>query len=244
MGNTGSGLQLRRLSLTAPEGEVLFPPMDLNVRPGDIIAVMGTSGVGKSSLLAAICGSLDPRFGLEGDIRLDGRSLLGLPIERRHVGILFQDALLFPHLSVMANLLFALPSGGSSADRRGHCEAALSDADLTGYAKAQPNQLSGGQAARVALLRTLLARPRALLLDEAFAKLDDKTRRQIQDLVRKEVSKRAIPCLTVTHDPADAAALQAQILKLESPGEPVSPSPDVTSTERTEPVLAASKRPC
>ena len=178
---------------------------------------MGPSGSGKSSLLSHLCGTLAPAFVARGRLWLDGRALDGLPPEQRRLGILFQDDLLFPHLSVGENLAFALPAAvrGRMA-RRKRVEQALAEADLAGMAARDPATLSGGQRARVALLRTLLAEPRALLLDEPFAKLDLALRERVRRFVLDHARAAGLPSLLVTHDPADAAAAGGPVVTLEA----------------------------
>jgi putative thiamine transport system ATP-binding protein len=200
------GLRIEGLCLAVGE-RVLLDGFDLAVGAGEITTVMGPSGCGKSSLLGHLCGTLDPAFRARGRISLDGVALDGLPPERRRLGILFQDDLLFPHLSVGENLAFALPRAvrGRRA-RRGRVEAALAEADLAGFARRDPATLSGGQRARVALMRTLLAEPRALLLDEPFAKLDQELRGRLRRFVFEHARAAGLPTLLVTHDPADAEA--------------------------------------
>jgi len=171
-----------------------------------VLTVMGPSGSGKSTLLAALVGLLDPVFELKGRIRLGAEDVTSLPPERRRIGVLFQDPLLFPHLSVAGNLLFGVPAGLGRRERRRRVEAALADAGLAGFAARDPATLSGGQQARVALLRVLLSEPRALLLDEPFAKLDAALRDDIRRFVFARVRQRGLPTILVTHDPADAAA--------------------------------------
>ena len=124
---------------------------------------------------------------------------------------------MFPHLSVGGNLLLGLPRqrDGKRYDRRDAMRQALSDAGLAGFADRDPATLSGGQRARVALLRTLLAAPRALLLDEPFGKLDVTLRGEIRSFVLAEARARLLPVLLVTHDPADAAAAEGRVLLLE-----------------------------
>jgi putative thiamine transport system ATP-binding protein len=190
----------------------LIGPLDLAVGPGEIATIMGPSGSGKSSLLAFICGTLDPAFTAEGRIRLDGMDIRALPPERRRVGILFQDDLLFPHLSVGGNLSFALPPGLARAERRTRVAAALADSGLAGLEGRDPATLSGGQRARVALLRMLLSEPRALLLDEPFAGLDARLRQRFRELVFRRVRERALPTLLVTHDRPDAIAASGKII--------------------------------
>jgi putative thiamine transport system ATP-binding protein len=195
-------------------GTRLFAPVTCAVRPGEIVTVMGPSGSGKSTLLALVGGFLDPAFTPEGEVVLAGAPILALAPERRRVGILFQDDLLFPHLSVAGNLAFGLARGGTRAARRRAVAASLAEAGLAGFEHRDPATLSGGQRARIALLRTLLARPRALLLDEPFGKLDLALRHDIRRFVFDHARERALPVLLVTHDAADAEAAGGPVITL------------------------------
>ena len=137
------------------------------------------------------------------------------PPEQRRIGILFQDDLLFPHLSVGENLMFALPRGiGSKQDRKARVKAALIEADLEGFIDRDPATLSGGQRARVALMRTLLAAPECLLLDEPFAKLDIELRHRVRTFVLDHARDVGVPALLVTHDAADAEAAGGPVITL------------------------------
>ena len=177
------------------------------VLPGEIVSVMGPSGSGKSTLLAFIAGFLDPVFSAKGDVRIGSQSILGLAPERRGVGLLFQDPLLFPHMSVERNLLFGLePMVRSKTSRLDLVEQALATARLEGYGKADPATLSGGQRARIALMRLMLAQPRVLLLDEPFSKLDAELSGRTRDFVFREAVRNELPVLLVTHDEDDARA--------------------------------------
>ena len=196
-------------------GRVLVPPLSLAIDGGRVAVLMGPSGSGKSSLLAHLCGTLDPAFDAVGRVKLRGVDLDGLPPERRRIGILFQDDLLFPHLSVAENLAFGLPEGlRGRAERRETVERALEDADLGGLGGRDPATLSGGQRARVALMRTLLAEPAALLLDEPFSKLDVALRVRFRALVFDHARRRGLPTLLVTHDPADGAEADGPVIEL------------------------------
>ncbi|HEY5862820.1 MAG TPA: ATP-binding cassette domain-containing protein [Casimicrobiaceae bacterium] len=208
------GLELDGVALSVA-GRALLGPLDVAVPPGGRATIMGPSGCGKSSLLAFIAGTLDPAFTATGDVRIDGEPILALPPERRRAGILFQDDLLFPHLSVGDNLAFALPSSmRERATRRAAVAQALAEADLAGFEARDPATLSGGQRARVAVMRTLLAAPRVLLLDEPFNKLDAQLRQEFRRFVFDHARDRALPVLLVTHDAADADAAGGPIIML------------------------------
>ena len=199
------------------ERHALVSGLRLHVPPGDILTLMGPSGCGKSSVLAAIAGTLASvsegllPLQLQGSVQLNGRELSTLPTYQRGVGLVFQDALLFPHMTVAENLLFAVPasdiSGNSitNAQRQARVQQALQEAELSGMGERDPSTLSGGQRARVALMRALLAEPQALLLDEPFSKLDAALRAQLRPWVFAHVRERRIPVVLVTHDEQDVA---------------------------------------
>ena len=209
-----NALELDRVTI-AINGRTLIDALDLVVPAGDTATVMGRSGCGKSSLLAYLAGTLPPAFAASGGVRVDGADVGALPPERRRIGILFQDDLLFPHLSVGGNLAFALsPRIAGRAARRDAVENALAEADLAGFAERDPATLSGGQRARVAVMRTLLAAPRALLLDEPFNKLDAQLREDFRRFVFEHARERALPVLLVTHDAADADAAGGVVVRL------------------------------
>ena len=197
-------LQVRTLSTPA---RVLVRDLRLDVPAGSVHTLMGDSGSGKSSVLAAVSGTLNAGFVFDGSVHLDGQCLDTLPTQARGVGILFQEDLLFAHMTVRENLLFAVPKGPQPA-REAQVLQALADVEMVTFLQANPANLSGGQRARVALARALLARPRALLLDEPFSKLDASLRGRMRELVFGLVRQRAIPALLVTHDAADVADTQ------------------------------------
>ncbi len=198
-------------------GRDLVGPLHAQVAPGTCLTVMGPSGCGKSSLLAYLAGTLEPVFKARGQVLLGSTVLTQLPPEQRRLGILFQDDLLFPHLSVGGNLAFAMPARilGKAA-RQAHLQEALAQAGLAGFADRDPATLSGGQRARVAVLRTLLAEPLALLLDEPFGKLDAQLREGFRRFVFDHAQARGLPTVLVTHDEADAKAANGPVIQLES----------------------------
>ncbi len=203
-----TGLHLNALTIT--QGPTALVRLTAHILPGQVLTIMGPSGSGKSTLLAALIGALPPGFTSSGQITLNGTDLTPLPTQSRQIGLLFQDDLLFPHLSVAQNLGFGLKPGGTKAQRQARVEAALTQMDLTGFGPRDPATLSGGQRARVALARTLLAEPKALLLDEPFSRLDQSLRAQIRALVFDQA--RTLPVILVTHDPEDARAANGPVL--------------------------------
>jgi putative thiamine transport system ATP-binding protein len=215
-------LELQKVTIGVG-GRALLRDLSARVAPGDVLAVMGASGSGKSSLLAWIAGTLEAPFEASGELRLDGARLAGTPIQQRRIGLLFQDDLLFPHMSVRDNLLFALPArsgpaskfaAGDRARRIAAADSALNEAGLEGFGDRLPSSLSGGQRSRVSLLRALLAEPRALLLDEPFSKLDAALRAQMREFTFTTLRERRVPVVLVTHDAADIPP-GAQVVNLD-----------------------------
>ena len=208
-----NGLALDNVKIRLDGKDLLT--LNAHVGKGGVLTVMGPSGSGKSTLLAYIGGFLDPVFQASGTVSVDGIDLTQMPPEQRHTGILFQDPLLFPHLSVGGNLLFALSEKiKGRTERRQRCEMALADIGLPDYFDRDPDTLSGGQKARVALARVLLSEPRALLLDEPFSKLDFDLRAQMRDLVFERARQLGLPVIMVTHDPSDADAAGGEIYRI------------------------------
>lgn len=185
------------------------------VAPGEVLTIMGPSGSGKSTLLAYVGGFLDKAFTASGRVMAGDLDLTALPPQERHVGILFQDPLLFPHMSVAGNILFAIPQAVKRRpEREALAEEALAGVDLAGMGARDPDTLSGGQKARVALARVLVSAPRALLLDEPFSKLDADLRHQMRALVFAKARASGLPVILVTHDEADAAAAGGTIVRI------------------------------
>ena len=201
-------LNIYQATLSFPDTETkerkpLFPPLTLSVPEENVCLISAPSGAGKSTLLRWVAGMPTQDLSSHGTIVLAGHDITNLPPEKRHIGILFQTPLLFPHLCVADNIGFGIPRTYRGMARRMLIEDALKNAGLAGLSKRDPETLSGGQQSRVALLRTLLAEPQALLLDEPFSSLDDEARQKSITLLRAEITKRKLPVLLVSHDPRD-----------------------------------------
>ena len=188
----------------------LRDPIDAHVSPGRILGILGPSGCGKSTLLSTIAG-VTPALG--GDIRLDDMSIVDVRIDRRRIGLVFQDPLLFDHLSVVDNVAYGLRRQGlRREDARGPARDLLAWIDMADFAERSVATLSGGQAQRVALARAVAPGPRALLLDEPFSALDAPLRRRLAIETRARIESLGIPALHVTHDPDEASLLCSEIL--------------------------------
>lgn len=186
--------------------EPLFHGLNFRVSRGEILTLMGPSGSGKSTLFSWMVGALSADFQARGELWLDDRRCDTLPVEKRGLGILFQDALLFDHFSVGQNLLLALPASITGPARRDAVLQALGSAGMATRYASDPATLSGGERARVSLLRALLAEPQALLLDEPFSRLDKTLRSTFRAWVFDTVRARHIPVVLVTHDEDDIPA--------------------------------------
>ena len=213
MNNRDPGLVLNDVDIKLHQRQLIA--ISHHVAPGTVLTIMGPSGSGKSSLLAYLSGFLDPVFVAHGEIILNGVSILDLPAHHRRLGILFQDPLLFPHMSVGENLLFGIPASIKANRRKDLAEQALLEAGLEGFFDRDPATLSGGQKSRVALMRVLLSEPQALLLDEPFSKLDTDRRSRMRELVFSKAKENNLPTILVTHDHADADAADGPVIEIE-----------------------------
>jgi len=208
---TAPRLETRDLAL-GYEGQVFARGIDLQLAPAEIVAVLGPSGSGKSTLLGTIAGVV-PAAG--GEILVDGRDVTHAPIHQRGIGLIFQEPLLFPHLSVSDNVAYGLRRHGMSrADARVRVQELLTWVDLADYGDRRPDELSGGQAQRVALARALAPQPAVLLLDEPFSALDLDLRQRLADDVARTLRMAGVAALHVTHDPQEAAAVADRVVTL------------------------------
>jgi molybdate transport system ATP-binding protein len=203
------GLALGRLNLE----------VELEVGTGELVVLLGPNGAGKTTLLRALAGllALDRgRVVLDGAVLEDTRTHTWVPTERRPIGFVFQDYLLFPHLSALENVAFGLRARGlGRAEARRRAAAWLDRVGLAAHAGARPRALSGGQAQRVALARAMVAEPRLLLLDEPLAALDAATRTEVRRDLRRQLAAFDGTRLLVTHDPLEAMALADRLVVVE-----------------------------
>jgi ABC-type Fe3+/spermidine/putrescine transport system ATPase subunit len=190
-------------------GEPVVREFCLEVAEGELVSLLGPSGAGKTSILKAVAGLLSPA---SGDIRIDGRSVLGLPPEKRNAVMVFQKPLLFPFMNVAQNIGFGLrmlevPAGEAAARIR----EIVALTRLDGLEGRRVHEISGGQQQRVALARALVLKPAILLLDEPLSSLDANLRQQMRDLIQDIQAATRITTLFVTHDQSEALMISHRI---------------------------------
>ena len=206
---TDGFLALSGLTL-AYGGTVAVDRLDLAMAEGELDALLGPSGCGKTTTMRAVAGLLQPRA---GTIRLAGRDITHVPANKRGVGLVFQSYALFPHLSVFENVAFGLRLAGTGRDEIGRRVAeVLAMVGLTGFERRLPKELSGGQQQRVALARSVVVRPRLLLLDEPLSNLDARLRLEMRSELRRLQRELGVTMVYVTHDQAEALALADRIV--------------------------------
>ncbi len=199
-------IEARALEVEA--GGFLAGPLDLAVEDGRYLVLLGPSGAGKSLVLEAVAGVRRPRA---GEVRVAGADVTGLAPERRHVGLVFQDGLLFPHMTVAANIAYGMRRGDGRAPRAAEVRSLAEAVGATELLARRPATLSGGERQRAALARALAARPRALLLDEPLSAVDPEAREALQEVLRRVCRERGLPLLHVTHDRDEAFALADEV---------------------------------
>ena len=193
-------------------GRRVLDDVSLHVAPDEAVALLGPSGVGKSTLLRVVAGLVTPDAGV---VTWDGSDIGDVPAHRRRIGLVFQDAVLFPHRDVAGNVGYGLDVAGvPEAERRNEVDRLLELVDLAGLGERPVDTLSGGQAQRVALARALAARPRLLLLDEPFGALDRDLRDRLGVEVRDLLRSLGVPAVHVTHDAGEAALVADRVLAL------------------------------
>lgn len=204
-------LEVRDLAL-GYDGVELARGVDLAIEPGEIVAVLGPSGSGKSTLLATIAGVVPA---LAGSVLVDGIDMTTVAVHRRRIGMIFQEPLLFAHLSVADNVAYGMRRQGvSRGPARARAGQLLSWLGLPGYDARRTDQLSGGQAQRVALARALAAEPAVLLLDEPFSALDADLRGRLAVEVAGRLREAGVAAIHVTHDAAEAHAVADRVVTM------------------------------
>ena len=207
---SNASLVLANLEVTTAAQMSLVRPTNLRILPGHCAVIHGPSGSGKSTLLSAIAGVTASNLTVSGSVTLMGQPVSHLPTHRRQLGMLFQQAHLFPHLSVGQNIALTMTQkqGESRQERQRRVNIWLEQMELGGMADRDPATLSGGQKARVALARLLATKPRAVLLDEPFSALDPTLREATRHFIFRYLQAQRVPILLVTHDSSDVPTQQ------------------------------------
>ena len=204
---------MNRLFLTDINVELgkkhILKNVSLEVKTGQLISLLGSSGCGKSTLLKTVAGIIEP---YSGDVLIDGKSVLGVPVHRRGAVIVFQDLRLFPHMSVAENVEFALKMSGMKKQQyREIAREQLEKVRLEGLEDRRISQISGGQMQRVALARAFAVRPSVMLLDEPFSSLDEELRLEMGNLLLELQRESELTTVLVTHDTKEARRLSDAI---------------------------------
>ena len=196
------------------DGHLVLRDISFSINPGEVVSLLGASGAGKTTLLRIAAGIEAPT---SGSLRLNGKVVAGkgvfVPPEARNVGLMFQDYALFPHLSILKNVMFGLKDLPQKAAET-EAKAALERVGLGDYAQHFPHMLSGGQQQRVALARAIAPRPSVLLMDEPFSGLDNRLRDRVRDETIAVLREIGATCVIVTHDPEEALRVSDRILLL------------------------------
>jgi len=188
--------------------------LNIKVNNGKILTIFGSSGIGKSSLINVIAGVYESNLLFTGDIILNNKKITNTLPEKRKIGLLLQDGVLFPHLSVEQNLIFGIKKSLTNKEKYLLINEHLIKANMEGFENRYPNTLSGGQKSRVACLRAILSEPDALLLDEPFSSIDPEQRNSFRLFVVNQIREKKIPCILVTHDESDKLISDYQPLDL------------------------------
>jgi putative spermidine/putrescine transport system ATP-binding protein len=207
---TGPTLTLDGVAFAYPGSPFRLTDIELAVAPGELVAVIGASGCGKSTVLKLVAGFLAP---LRGRVLVDGMDVTAMPPRARNLGVVFQAYALFPHMTAWENVAYPLKVRGLSAgERRQRAFKMLDVVGLSDFAHRRPPELSGGQQQRIALARALVFQPRALLLDEPLSALDAALRIEMRDEIRRLQREHAIATLHITHDQEEALSMADRVV--------------------------------
>ena len=199
---------------TSSKGKPFIENLNMKVNNGKILTIFGLSGIGKSSLINVIAGVSENNLLFTGEIMLNNKKITNILPEKRKIGLLLQDGVLFPHLNVEQNLIFGIKKNLTNKEKYLLINEHLINANMEGFENRYPNTLSGGQKARIACLRAILSEPDALLLDEPFLSIDPKQMDSFRLFVVNQIREKKIPCILVTHDESDKLISDYQPLDL------------------------------
>mgnify|MGYP002515471528 FL=1 len=205
-------VSVENLSKTYDDGHQVLKNVSFTVADGELACLLGPSGCGKSTMLNIIAGLLTPT---DGDVTVDGKSVVGLPPKDRNVGMVFQDYALYPHMTALENVVFPLRVGSHKTAKAEAEKIARVYMDMTGIgelADKKPQDMSGGQQQRVSIARALVQRPKVLLLDEPLSNLDARLRLRIREEIRRLVKETGITTIFVTHDQEEAMSISDRIV--------------------------------
>ncbi|QMS85380.1 ABC transporter ATP-binding protein [Candidatus Xianfuyuplasma coldseepsis] len=204
-------LKLHNIQFSYDKKQPILDDFNIDVDKGEIVAILGRSGSGKSSILRVIAGLETPQ---SGDVVIDGNIVNNVPTSKRNVGLVFQNHALFPHLTIRKNIEYGL-FNMSSAMKKERCEEVAKKVDILELLDRYPHEISGGQKQRAAIARSLVTKPKILLLDEPFTALDQELKQSIRLDILRILKQFNITTIIVTHDIDDAIALHARVIQLQ-----------------------------
>lgn len=209
-------IRLEKLNKVYSNGYEALKSIDVEIPDGDLVCLLGPSGCGKTTILNLICGLLDPT---KGDILFDGESVIHKHPKDRNIGLVFQNYALYPHMTVLENIMFPLRVGKNKLPReeaRKIAQKYMAITSIEEFADKKPGAMSGGQQQRVAITRALVQNPKILLLDEPLSNLDARLRLKIREEIRRLVKEIGITTIFVTHDQEEALSISDRIVLMDT----------------------------
>ena len=205
-------IHIEKLKKVYNNGYEALKSIDLEINEGELVCLLGPSGCGKTTILNLLAGLLDPT---SGDIKFDNQSIIGMHPKDRNIGLVFQNYALYPHMTVLENVMFPLTVGKKKMPKKEAVEIAKKYMKITsieGLADKKPGEMSGGQQQRVAITRALVQNPKILLLDEPLSNLDARLRLKIREEIRRLIKEIGITTIFVTHDQEEALSISDRIV--------------------------------